>query len=274
MVPVGGEYLYVEKPSLELLGQLGSAIGDFVSGLRAIHQLDRVLVMVFSEFGRRVAENASGGTDHGEAGVMFVIGGGVRPGLYGQGPDLERLHRGDVAWTTDFRSVYAALLHDWLDLDPEWRQRIEEFVGEEDQRLPRQVLDGRAPLDGGVRAVKRCLLHFAQHRARLNECDRHALQEFRNAFPGAHGVRHERAAARSELGDGDGFRFAHGLPHRDGPEPEKLAEDLADFRCGDEVAIGANGLAGGVGVPGHRQGLQAAGAVHSQLVRAGPTGRL
>ena len=103
----------------QLLGQLGRAIRDFVSGLRATHQLDRVLVMVFSEFGRRVAENISGGTDHGEAGVMFVIGGGVRPGLYGRGPDLERLHRGDLAWTTDFRGVYAAILRDWLGLDPE-----------------------------------------------------------------------------------------------------------------------------------------------------------
>jgi uncharacterized protein (DUF1501 family) len=75
--------------------------------------------MVFSEFGRRAEENAFGGTDHGEAGPMFLIGSHVKPGLHGRPCRLEKenLHRGDPAWTTDFRRVYAAVLQGWLGAD-------------------------------------------------------------------------------------------------------------------------------------------------------------
>jgi uncharacterized protein (DUF1501 family) len=70
--------------------------------------------MTFSEFGRRVAENASRGTDHGQASPLFLIGGGVKGGLYGDVPDLGSLDNGNLRWTTDFRSVYATVLERWL----------------------------------------------------------------------------------------------------------------------------------------------------------------
>ena len=68
----------------------------------------------FSEFGRRVVENASGGTDHGAAAPLFVLGGGVKPGLYGTYPSLTDLCDGDLKFNTDFRSVYATALEKWL----------------------------------------------------------------------------------------------------------------------------------------------------------------
>jgi len=98
----------------QLLGELGAGLKTFVDEVRAAGELDRVVVMTFSEFGRQVAENASGGTDHGQASVMLVIGRQVRPGFHGEPPSLENLHRRDLGWTTDFRGVYAAMLGDWL----------------------------------------------------------------------------------------------------------------------------------------------------------------
>jgi len=79
---------------------------------------DRVATMVFSEFGRRVRENGSAGTDHGQGAPVFVLGGGVRGGMFGTPPDLGALVEGDVPFSTDFRSVYSALEGDWLGLRP------------------------------------------------------------------------------------------------------------------------------------------------------------
>jgi uncharacterized protein (DUF1501 family) len=70
--------------------------------------------MTFSEFGRRVAENANGGTDHGAAAPMFIIGGTVKGGLLGQYPSLVDLDRGDLKFNIDFRSVYGTVLDKWL----------------------------------------------------------------------------------------------------------------------------------------------------------------
>jgi uncharacterized protein (DUF1501 family) len=70
--------------------------------------------MTFSEFGRRVKENASQGTDHGAAAPLFVAGGKVKPGLIGKYPSLSDLDEGDLKFTTDFRGVYAAVLEQWL----------------------------------------------------------------------------------------------------------------------------------------------------------------
>jgi uncharacterized protein (DUF1501 family) len=70
--------------------------------------------MTFSEFGRRVAENASRGTDHGEAAPLFLIGGGVKGGVYGRHPSLDDLDNGDLKFTTDFRSVYTTVIERWL----------------------------------------------------------------------------------------------------------------------------------------------------------------
>jgi uncharacterized protein (DUF1501 family) len=70
--------------------------------------------MTFSEFGRRVAENGSAGTDHGTAAPLFVVGRKIKPGLYGRHPDLGQLERGDLRFSTDFRCVYATILENWL----------------------------------------------------------------------------------------------------------------------------------------------------------------
>ena len=101
-----------------LMQELGGALKDFIDALAKDKLLERVLVMSFSEFGRRVDENASGGTDHGEAAPMFLFGSKVRPGLHQKHPDLTRLHRGDLAFGTDFRRVYATVLRDWLGMNP------------------------------------------------------------------------------------------------------------------------------------------------------------
>lgn len=97
-----------------LLGQLDSALKSFFTDLREQGNDKRVVVMTFSEFGRRVAENASVGTDHGKASCMFVVGPAAAPGLHGTHPSLANLDAGDITHTVDFRSVYATLLQDWL----------------------------------------------------------------------------------------------------------------------------------------------------------------
>ena len=97
-----------------LLGQLDSALKSFFTDLKQQGNDKRVVLMTFSEFGRRVAENASSGTDHGKASCLFVAGGGVKGGLYGKAPSLTELSQGDLNHTVDFRSVYANLLSAWL----------------------------------------------------------------------------------------------------------------------------------------------------------------
>jgi uncharacterized protein (DUF1501 family) len=97
-----------------LLDELAKAVAALCSDLKAKGIFDRVLVMTFSEFGRRVAENASKGTDHGTAAPMFVAGGSIRPGLYGKQPELDLLDGGDLVYNTDFRSVYATVLANWM----------------------------------------------------------------------------------------------------------------------------------------------------------------
>ncbi|MBM3823302.1 MAG: DUF1501 domain-containing protein [Verrucomicrobia bacterium] len=103
-----------------LLGDLGDSLRAFVGDLRKQGSLDRVLIMTFSEFGRRVAENANGGTDHGAAAPMFLAGTSLRPGFHGSAPSLEpaKLERGDLKFTVDFRSVYASILSHWLKAPP------------------------------------------------------------------------------------------------------------------------------------------------------------
>lgn len=93
------------------LAQLDTALHEFTRDLRAKGNDSDVVVLAFSEFGRRVGENASGGTDHGTAGPMFVLGSPVEGGLYGAHPSLTELdERGDLVHTTDFRSVYATVV--------------------------------------------------------------------------------------------------------------------------------------------------------------------
>lgn len=99
-----------------LLGDLGGALSAFLADLKSLGHLDRVLVLTFSEFGRRVAENQSGGTDHGAAAPAFVLGGRVQAGLHGVPASLlpQDLLKGDVKFQTDFRSIYAGVLEHWL----------------------------------------------------------------------------------------------------------------------------------------------------------------
>jgi uncharacterized protein (DUF1501 family) len=99
-----------------LLFELAGAVKAFLDDLSAAKMSERVIVMGFSEFGRRVAENGSAGTDHGTAGLVFLAGPGVRGGLQGQVPRLTDLVDGDPKITTDFRRIYAAVLDDWLGL--------------------------------------------------------------------------------------------------------------------------------------------------------------
>jgi uncharacterized protein (DUF1501 family) len=93
-----------------LLSDVDAALAAFVRALGAAGKLDRTLVVVYSEFGRRVAENGSRGTDHGSAGPALLMGGGVAPGVFGDRPDLASLDDGDVRATTDFRRVIATAL--------------------------------------------------------------------------------------------------------------------------------------------------------------------
>lgn len=99
-----------------LLRDLGSSVKAFVEDIKAQGNSDRVLVMTFSEFGRRLAQNANGGTDHGAAAPLFMIGPKVKAGLIGRFPSLapKDLLNGDPQFTTDFRSVYAGVLQNWL----------------------------------------------------------------------------------------------------------------------------------------------------------------
>ncbi len=101
-----------------LLTYTSDAVLGFLRDMERLGQADRVTVMAFSEFGRRVPENTSLGTDHGTANVMFFAGRHVRGGHYGKAPDLGALDAGDnFVHTTDFRRVYATAIDGWLKLD-------------------------------------------------------------------------------------------------------------------------------------------------------------
>jgi uncharacterized protein (DUF1501 family) len=99
-----------------LLREMGDAVAAFLADLKAQGNLDRVSLMTFSEFGRRLKENASGGTDHGAAAPLFLAGGAVHAGLHGKMPSLAKkdLNDGDVKFNVDFRSVYATVLEKHL----------------------------------------------------------------------------------------------------------------------------------------------------------------
>ncbi|MFI5454402.1 MAG: DUF1501 domain-containing protein [Isosphaerales bacterium] len=99
-----------------LLEDLSSSLKAFLDDLAASRLADQVAVMVFSEFGRRVEENGSMGTDHGTAGPVFLAGPCVRPGLVGDYPSLTDLQDGDLKMAVDFRRVYATVLTGWLGL--------------------------------------------------------------------------------------------------------------------------------------------------------------
>jgi len=107
-----------ENQQKRLFTELNDSIAAFVKDLKDNNRFQDVMIMTFSEFGRRVAQNASGGTDHGTANNMFFIGGGLKQkGLINAMPDLTNLNEGDLIHTVDFKNVYATVLRKWLDAD-------------------------------------------------------------------------------------------------------------------------------------------------------------
>src|SRR4029077_13445224 len=97
-----------------LMTGFNDAVSAFVADLKQQSNFDRVLLMTLSECGRRVQENANGGTDHGAAAPMFVLGGAVKAGLFGKYPSLSDLDHGDLKFNTDLRSVYGTILGRWF----------------------------------------------------------------------------------------------------------------------------------------------------------------
>ncbi len=117
VIQAGYDSHAVQLPAHErLLSELSGALKAFLDDLAMAGLGDRVAVMTFSEFGRRPAENGSLGTDHGTSGPVLLAGASVRGGLFGKTPALSDLEGGDLRWSTDFRSVYATLLDQWLEL--------------------------------------------------------------------------------------------------------------------------------------------------------------
>ena len=102
----------------KLWTEVSNAVSAFYQDLKEHQANEEVVILMFTEFGRRVKENGSG-TDHGSGGVAFVIGDAVQGGLYGEYPSLapEKLDEGDLQWNNDFRGTYATLLEQWMGMD-------------------------------------------------------------------------------------------------------------------------------------------------------------
>ena len=119
-VELGGFDTHADQAPTQsaLLGQLGTAVPAFLAAIRTTPRRKGTVVLVYTEFGRRVWSNASAGTDHGWANVVFAAGQPVRGGFYGDSPGLSKLSDGNQIFTTDFRSVYATALESVLGADP------------------------------------------------------------------------------------------------------------------------------------------------------------
>jgi uncharacterized protein (DUF1501 family) len=101
-----------------LFKEMNDAVGAFISDLKAANRFNDVLFFTFSEFGRRVSQNASGGTDHGTANNMFLLSGGLKQaGILNAIPNLDELDEGDLKYQVDFKNVYATVLSKWLGAD-------------------------------------------------------------------------------------------------------------------------------------------------------------
>jgi len=104
-----------EAQQKRLFTELNDAVKAFTADLKKNNRFDDVLMMTFSEFGRRVSQNASNGTDHGTANNMFFISGGLKEkGILNDMPDLKDLNQGDLKYKVDFKNVYATVLNKWL----------------------------------------------------------------------------------------------------------------------------------------------------------------
>lgn len=107
-----------ENQQQRLFTEMNDAVTAFVKDLKANNRFDDVLLFSFSEFGRRVSQNASGGTDHGTANNMFLVSGGLKQkGIINELPDLSNLREGDLQYTIDFKQVYATILNNWLGVN-------------------------------------------------------------------------------------------------------------------------------------------------------------
>jgi len=134
-VTLDGFDTHANQPDVHasLLKQWSEALAAFLSRLKQTGQHDRVLVMTFSEFGRRVSENASLGTDHGAAAPMFLAGPKLPKIIHGPMPDLSDLEDGDLRFKIDFRSVYASVLEHWMmtdsrkALDGDYHDQVEQL---------------------------------------------------------------------------------------------------------------------------------------------------
>jgi uncharacterized protein (DUF1501 family) len=133
-VSLGGFDTHADERQLQeiLLGQVDTAVTSFVDRMAKTEEGRKVVVAVYSEFGRRVRANASEGTDHGTASNVFLLGAGVRGGLRGEAPSLTDLDDGDLKYGIDFRDVYATLVADVLGADPApvlggWQGRLGEL---------------------------------------------------------------------------------------------------------------------------------------------------
>jgi len=130
-VSLGGFDTHANEANAQaaLLGVVSDSISRFVTQLKSTTRSRDVVILVYSEFGRRVVGNASQGTDHGSSGPVFVIGEKIKGGFYGDQPSLSKLIDGDLAVTTDFRSIYATILEKVLKSPPErilngWKKKI------------------------------------------------------------------------------------------------------------------------------------------------------
>lgn len=122
-VSISGFDTHINQPNQQerLLRQYGDAVKAFMGDMKVSNRLNDVLLMTFSEFGRRVKQNASNGTDHGTANNVFLIGGGLpadtQSRVFNEAPNLTNLDEGDLRYSVDFRNIYAALLRNWLKTD-------------------------------------------------------------------------------------------------------------------------------------------------------------
>jgi uncharacterized protein (DUF1501 family) len=118
-VQLGGfdDHALEREQHARLLKELDEGLGAFYKDLEAQGLGERVVTMAYSEFGRRVKENGSGGTDHGTAAPVFVLGSRVKGGLYGAYPSLTNLDSGDLKYEVDFRSIYYSIVDGWLKGD-------------------------------------------------------------------------------------------------------------------------------------------------------------
>jgi len=117
---LGGFDTHVNQANQQsrLLKLYAEGVAAFVKDLKQNGLFDDTLIMTFSEFGRRVKQNASNGTDHGTAGSVFLMGGQLKQaGFYNGGPDLANLEKGDLRYQIDFRRIYADILNQWLEAD-------------------------------------------------------------------------------------------------------------------------------------------------------------